>query len=59
MTSKIPIWHVFVYEKDFVYTVIIASSTINAVPQKANQMRMTKLCKQIQPEFKISNGIFL
>lgn len=47
MTSKIPIWHVFVYEKDSIYTVIIASSAINAMPQKANQVRMTKLCKQI------------
>jgi hypothetical protein len=29
------------------------------VSQKANQMRVAKLCKQVQPEFKISHRIFL
>ncbi len=52
---KAPTGHIFRYKKDFVHAAIISSTNINTMSQKAYQMWVTKLCKQIQPDFKISN----
>ena len=55
MSTKAPTGKIFRYKKDFIRAEIISSTNINTMPQKAYQMWVTKLCKQVQPEFKISN----
>lgn len=59
MSTKAPTRKIFRYKKDFIRAEIISSTNINTMPQKAYQMWVTKLCKQVQPKFKISNWIFL
>lgn len=59
MTAEVPIRQILVNEKNFVYTGIIWTTSINTMPQKANQMCVAKPCNQIQPQLKISDCILL
>lgn len=56
---KVSIWNVFINQEDFFDAVIIFSSTIYAMTQQANEIRVSKLREQIQPQFKIPYRVFL
>jgi len=56
---EVSIWNVLINQKDFLNAVIIFSSTIYAMTQQADKIRVSKLCEQIQPQFKIPYRVFL
>lgn len=59
MCMKSPIGYVFINKKDAADTRSILYTIIDAVAQKANQIGVAKLQKQIQTNFKVSNWVFL